>query len=191
MGEDKEKKKVEIEGAGEVNTENKEIALLIAVLALVLAIAELLGGSAQTRSVQANIEAANLWSFYQAKSIRAAGLEVTIGLAEADMHAMTDPHQKEAREALVSKWKQAIAHYESDPVKNNGKEQLAERAKEAEKERDLYEKKHARFELATGAFHIAIVLASATIITGMPILVYGAGILGFVGLINVLSGWLL
>lgn len=186
-----EEKKVEIEGAGEINAENKEIALLIAVLALVLAIAELLGSAAQTRSVQANIEAANLWSFYQAKSIRAAGLEATIDLAEADMSAITDPRQREAREALLAKWKQTIAHYESDPAKKNGKEQLAERAKEAETERDLYEKKHARYELATGAFHIAIVLASATIITGIPLLVYAAGIFGLVGLINVLSGWML
>ena len=36
-------KKVEIEGAGEVSTENKEIAMLIAILALLLAITELLG----------------------------------------------------------------------------------------------------------------------------------------------------
>lgn len=191
MKREKEEKTVEIEGAGEVNTENKEIALLISVLALVLAIAELLGSAAQTRSVQANIEAANMWSFYQAKSIRAAGLEASIELAEADMRAIPDPHQREAREALVAKWKKMIAHYESDKEKNNGKEQLTERAKEAEKERDLYEKKHARYELATGAFHIAIVLASATIITGIPLLIYASGFLGLAGLINVLSGWLL
>jgi len=191
LSEPHQEKKVEIEGAGEISTENKEIALLIAVLALVLAIAELLGGSAQTRSVQYNIEAANLWSFYQAKAIRSAGLEASIELAEADMGSITDPLQRQSREALIEKWKKKIVHYENDPSSKEGREQLAERAKEAEKERDLYERKHARYELAVGAFHIAIVLASAAIITGLPILIYGSGFLGLAGLINLVSGWLL
>lgn len=186
-----EEKKVEIEGAGEISTENKEIAMLIAVLALVLAIAELLGSAAQVKSVQSNIEAANLWSFYQAKSIRATMLETAAEQLEADLPRVTDEKQKEAREALLAKWKTKVAHYESDSKTKEGKEQLTERAKEAEAERDTYEKKHARYELAIGAFHIAIVLASASIITGLPILVYGSAILGFVGLLNMLGGWLI
>jgi len=191
VGEQTEEKKVEIEGAGEISTENKEIALLIAVLALMLAIAELLGGSAQTRSVQSNIEAANLWSFYQAKAIRSAQLESAIELAEADMPVIAEQHQREAREALITKWKGKIEHYENDPKTKEGREQLKERAGEAERERDLFEKKHARYEIAIGAFHIAIVLASASIITGLPILIYGSGLLGLFGLINLLSSWLL
>ena len=184
-------KKVEIEGAGEVSTENKEVAMLIAVLALFLAIAELLGSAAQVKSVQANIEASNLWAFYQAKAIRATTLETAVQQLEIDMPSVTDHKQLEAREALVKKWKGTVARYESDPEKKEGKEQIAERAKEAEKERDLYEKKHTRFELAVGAFHIAIVLASAAIITGIALLVYGSGILGFIGLINLLGGRLI
>ena len=50
--------------------ENKKIALLIAVLALVLTFAEILGKSAQTNALSHNIEAANLWAFFQAKTIR-------------------------------------------------------------------------------------------------------------------------
>jgi len=184
-----QEKKVEIEGAGEVSTENKEIAMLIAVLALVLAIAELLGSAAQVKSVQSNIEAANLWSFYQAKAIRATTLETAVEQLEADMPAIANPAQKQAREALLTTWKARVARYESDPKTKEGREQIAEKAKEAEKERDTFEKKHARYELAIGAFHIAIVLASASIITGLALLAYGAGALGFVGLLNMLSGW--
>ena len=184
-------KKVEIEGAGEISSENKEVAMLIAVLALLLAITELLGSAAQIKTVQSNIEAANLWSFYQAKAIRATTLETAAEQLEADLPSITDHKQKEAREALVAKWKGTVARYESDPKTNEGREQIKERAKEAEHERDKAEEKHHKFEIAVGAFHIAIVLASAAIITGIVALVWGAGALGFVGLINLLFGWVL
>src|SRR5205814_2832943 len=49
---------------------NKGIALLISVLALVLAFSETFGKSAQTAALAYNIEASNLWAFFQAKTIR-------------------------------------------------------------------------------------------------------------------------
>src|SRR6185295_20326775 len=50
--------------------DNKKIALLIAVLALFLAFSETLGKSAQTEGISYNVEASNLWAFFQAKTIR-------------------------------------------------------------------------------------------------------------------------
>ena len=49
---------------------NKGIALLISVLALVLAFSETLGKNAQTSALAHNIEASNLWAFFQAKTVR-------------------------------------------------------------------------------------------------------------------------
>lgn len=187
----KQEKTVEIEGAGEVSTENKEIAMLIAALALFLAITELLGNAAQVRSVQSNIEASNLWAFYQAKSIRSTMLETAAQQLEADMPGLSDGKQKEQREALLTKWKSTIARYENDPASKEGREQLKERAAEAEHERDKAEHKHQKFEIAVGAFHIAIVLASAAIISGVGLLAWAAGTLGGVGVINMLLGWLM
>ncbi|MEK7753412.1 MAG: DUF4337 family protein, partial [Acidobacteriota bacterium] len=57
-------------GHGHVDPSNKKIALLIAVLALVLAFSETLGKGAQTAALSHNIEASNLWTFFQAKTIR-------------------------------------------------------------------------------------------------------------------------
>src|ERR1700755_2393313 len=56
--------------AKEASSENRKIALLIAVIALCLALSETLGKGAQTESISKNIEASNLWAFFQAKSIR-------------------------------------------------------------------------------------------------------------------------
>src|SRR5438094_9091698 len=50
--------------------ENRRIALLIAVIALCLALSETLGKGAQTEAIAKNVEASNLWAFFQAKTIR-------------------------------------------------------------------------------------------------------------------------
>ena len=49
---------------------NKKIALVIAVMALLLAFSETLGKSAQTEAMNLNIQASDLWNFFQAKTIR-------------------------------------------------------------------------------------------------------------------------
>src|SRR5215813_1245186 len=54
---------------------NKKIALLIAVIALFLAFSETLGKSAQTAALSYNVEASNLWAFFQAKTIRRTRVE--------------------------------------------------------------------------------------------------------------------
>ena len=48
---------------------NRKVALVIAILALFLSFSETLGKGAQTEVVTKNIEASDLWSFFQAKDI--------------------------------------------------------------------------------------------------------------------------
>ena len=65
------------EHAEHASGSNKNIALLIAVIALFLAFSETLGKGAQTDSISKNVEASNLWAFFQAKSIRRTVVEAT------------------------------------------------------------------------------------------------------------------
>ena len=62
---------------------NKGVALLISVLALVLAFSETLGKGAQTGALSYNIEASNLWAFFQAKTIRQTVLRTAAEELEA------------------------------------------------------------------------------------------------------------
>ena len=55
------------------------------------------------------------------------------------------------------------------------------RAKKAEDKRDTSLAKYHHFEIASAAFQIGIVLASATIITGMALLSWGAIALAVIG----------
>ena len=57
-------------GHGAIEGSNKRVALLISVLALFLAFSETLGKAAQTDALGANIEASNLWAYFQARTIR-------------------------------------------------------------------------------------------------------------------------
>ena len=71
-------------GAKPPERNNKRIALLIAVIALFLAFSETLGKSAQTAGLSYNVEASNLWAFYQAKTIRQTTLQASAELLKLD-----------------------------------------------------------------------------------------------------------
>ena len=114
------------ENAEHASGSNKKIALLIAVIALFLALSETLGKGAQTEAISKNVEASNLWAFFQAKSIRRTVVQATAEQATAKYH-----------------------HY----------------------------------ELASAAFQIGIVLASATIITGIAVLAWVSGVLALAGIV--------
>lgn len=170
------------EHAEHASSENKKIALLISVIALCLALSETLGKGAQTESISKNVEAANLWSFFQAKTIRRTAVQTAAEGLKITVPGISDEAQKAAALKQVEDWQKTAARYRSEPETNEGSEQLAERAKHAEHERDLSLAKYHHFEVASAAFQIAIVLASATIITGMIALAWISGLLALGGI---------
>ena len=170
------------EHAGHASGENKKIALLIAIIALCLAFSETLGKGAQTEAISKNVEAANLWAFFQAKSIRRTVVQSAAENAKLSLEASASDAARAALSKQIEAWQKTAARYRSEPETGEGQDQLAERAKHAEHVRDLAMAKYHHFELASAAFQIGIVLASATVITGMLLLSYLAAGLGTVGI---------
>ena len=167
--------------AKEASSENKKIALLIAVIALCLALSETLGKGAQTETIAKNVEASNLWAFFQAKSIRRNVVQTAADQAKLSLDTASDA-AKAGLQKQIDDWQKTAERYRSDPKSGEGQEQLSERAKHSEEERDLAEAKYHHYELASAAFQIGIVLASATIITGMIVLAWISGVLAIVGI---------
>jgi Domain of unknown function (DUF4337) len=165
------------EHAEHASGENKKIA----VIALFLALSETLGKGAQTESIAKNVEASNLWAFFQAKSIRRTTVQTAVD--QAKLATPGDDTMKAALQKQIDDWQKTAARYRSEPETGEGTEQLAARAKHAEEERDLATAKYHHFELASAAFQISIVLASATIITGMAALAWIAGLLTLAGVV--------
>ena len=168
--------------AKEAAGENVKIALLIAVIALFLALSETLGKGAQTESISKNVEASNLWAFFQAKSIRRTVVQTAAEQSKLSLGSAGDDAAKAALQKQIDDWQKTAARYRSEPETGEGTEQLSERAKHAEEERDLATAKYHHFELASAAFQIGIVLASATIITGMIALAWISGLLTLAGI---------
>lgn len=175
--------------AGHGSPENKNVALLISVLALVLAFSETLGKSAQTAALSNNIEASNLWSFFQAKTIRMTTLRTATEQAELELKRATDLKTKEALESRIASWRKSAERYDSEPETGEGRKQLAARAKAAEQKRERTLAAYHHYELASAAVQIAIVLASAAIITTMMWLTWISGALGVLGVMFCLIGF--
>jgi Domain of unknown function (DUF4337) len=161
---------------------NKGVALLISVLALILAFAETLGKGAQTGALAYNVEASNLWAFFQAKTIR----QTVLRTAAEEMEAGSP---SEGQKKQISKWKDTAQRYQSEPDTGEGREQLAARAKEAEKKRDRSMAAYHHYEVASAAVQIAIVLASASIIAEIVALAWVGAALGIVGVVFCLIGF--
>jgi ABC-type multidrug transport system fused ATPase/permease subunit len=167
--------------AGHGGPENKRIALLIALLALILAFSETLGKASQTSALDANIEASNLWAFFQAKTIRMTTVRAFAEAADIEARHMSAGEHKAALEKQIADWKKAAARYDSEPETQEGRKELSARAKAAGEKRDRALSAYHQYEVASAAVQIAIVLASAAIITSMAWLAWIAGALGLVG----------
>jgi small-conductance mechanosensitive channel len=161
---------------------NKKIALLIAVLALFLSFSETLGKSAQTEAIDANVKSTDLWAFFQAKTIRRTTLLTAAAQLKLQEVTVADPPAKAAMERQIADWEKTAATFDSDPKSREGRKELTERARAAEETRDLAMAKYHHYELASAAFQVGIVLASATVITGILALAWFAGLLGVLGL---------
>jgi hypothetical protein len=161
--------------------EDKLIALVIAILALFLAFSETLAKSAQTEAISADVQAGNLWAFFQAKTVRMTTLRTASEAMKLQADSVSDAAVKAAIAKQIQSWQKTAARYESEPDTREGRRELAERATEDTRRRDVSLAKYHHYELASAAFQIGIVLCSAAVITGIVALVWFAGALGLAG----------
>ena len=168
-------------------------ALLISCLAMVLAIASLGGSNATKEAAHENILAANTYSFYQAKTIRQQALKIAI--SDLELKLASDPKMlpqiKDLFTKKIEEYQKTIARYESEPETKEGKKELLVKAKDHEAIRDHALLQDPWFDYAEGLLQIAIVLLSVSIIGSIPALFLVGGIVGFLGLLSTLNGFLL
>jgi hypothetical protein len=178
------------ETAVEAKEKDRRAALVIAVLALLLALTEAGARRAQHVSTESNIEASDLFNFYQAKRIRSTVAETAAELLEAQKTAVSDPKAQEAFDKQIEAFKAMVARFEKDPKKpEDSMEAIQKRAEEATERRELANHRLERYELGSGLTQIAIVLASAAIITDMGALLWLSVGLGAVGALLMALGF--
>jgi hypothetical protein len=168
---------------GHIEGDNKKVALLIATLAAFLALSETAGKSAQTAALSYHIEASNIWAFFQAKTIRMTTVRTATEELELTAATVQDAQTKEAMAKRLAAWRAAAARYDSEPETNEGRKELMTRARDTEKKRDYKLAAYHHLELSSAAFQLAIVLASAAVVTGVMLLA-GIGVgLGVIGVV--------
>ena len=165
----------------ETSDGNRGVALLIAVLALLLAFSELGGSNADNEAIELNVEAPNLWSFYQAKTIRRTSILTAAEDMEVRLLTVTDASVRQNYEKRIKDWRNTAARYESEPETGEGRQELMARAKKAESSREVQKAKGDIFDISSALLQIGIVLASSAVITGAIALAWVAGALGVFG----------
>src|SRR5262249_36598953 len=182
------KEKIEETEKGHEGSQSSKlrIGLLIAALAAMLSLLEAGGKSAQTEAINVNLQASDLWAFFQAKTARMTTIQTAGESAKLSLLGDLPAEAKAAIQSQIDAWNATVARYDSEPQTGEGRKELTERAKEPEAERDAA---YLLFELGSAASQLAIVLASATIITGLIFLVYLAGALGLLSVVLGIIAW--
>ncbi len=167
------------------------IGVYIGILAVILAVTAMGGDNAAKEATLKNIAAANTWSFFQAKNVRRQLmrshtedlellLETTPGLT---------PEQRTRISEKIAANKAYDAKLTSDPEAKEGLDELFQRGKVLEAERDRAMGQDPYFDYAQACLQIAIVLASVAIISGgVPLLALSI-ILGLTGTLLTFNGF--
>ena len=179
--------------SGDSEARNKWVGVYIGVLAVLLAICGVGGGNAAKDATRSNIEASNTWSFFQAKNIRRTAISISadeLELMLASQSAMP-PEAKQKIEAKIKDYRAQAQRLTTDPVKKEGLDELFEKAKSLEVERDVALRKDPYFDWSQALLQIAIVLASVHLIIGNMWLLGMSGGLGALGLLLMINGFTL
>jgi hypothetical protein len=166
-------------GHGHIDSSNKKIALLVAVLAAFLAVSEMGGKSAQTEVLTQHVEATNMWTFFQAKTVRQT--IVRTAAEELDAQYKDTGTMPAAVKGQIDQWRKTAQRYDSEPETSEGRKELMARAKMHEGKREIARAAYHLFEYGSAAFQLAIVLSGAAALTSVMWLAWIAGGLGVVG----------
>jgi len=144
---------------------------VITVLAALLAINTLMGGSNSSKILNNTIEANNTWAFYQAKSIKQT-------LAEMALDDAVRAGDNKKAEVLKAK----VDRYENEP--REGKRDLMARARALEAERAVAKDRSPWYTYTGSLLQIAIVLLTASILSVSKRLFHASVAVGAVAVVT-------
>jgi len=146
--------------------------MVISVFALILAVNSWYGGKLSSITLNNTIAANDVWSFYEAKSIKQT-------LAEQSLDDAIYRKDTKKIEQLEAK----IARYESDPKTGEGKKELMAKANKLEAERDYAKKQSPWIGFASTLYQLSIVVLSASILAVSMEMFWGSFFVAGLGLL--------
>ena len=155
------------------------VSVTMAILAVLGALVTLLGHRAHTEELLLQAQATDQWAYYQAKNIRLHEME-----AVADMVGTLAPQDKEKAAAVHEKYVKEVERYKSD------KENIGDKAKEVESERDLVSRRADRFDGGEALLEVGLVICSVTLLTKRRYFWFTGMFFGAAGVILAITGFL-
>jgi Domain of unknown function (DUF4337) len=156
------------------------VSVTISILAVLVAAVTLLGHRAHTEELLLQSQATDQWAYYQAKNIRLHEMQ-----SIADLLGALALQDKEKAATLREKYIKEVERYEGD------KEDISEKAKELEKERDLLGRRADRFDGGEAFLEIGLVICSITLLTKRRAFWFGGMLIGLTGVVLALTGFFL
>ena len=174
-------------------TFRKFAAIYLGIVAMLLAITSLGGSNATKVMLSANIQASDVYGYYQSKYIRQTVYQTTAEEFEAQLLAQPDMTEaaKAKFEEVIKRYRSRAERYESDPSTGEGKKELLAKAKEWEAKRDHAAERDPNFDFAEALFQIAIVIGSVSIVAASRSLIKLSGGLAVVASLLMINGFFL
>ena len=151
----------------------RRVALLIAALAAALALTEGAVQRAQTEYIAHNIAASDNWTFYGFKETRARLSEQTVTI----LQALPSPADQ-ARQDAVAQAQTIIKRMRDGDPSSPGTHEVQKRAEAEQQALEHSFHRYHLYEYASGALQIAIVLASAAVVTQFAPIAVASGVIG-------------
>jgi len=174
-------------------TFRKFTGIYLGIVAMLLAITALGGSNATKTMLNSNIQASDIYGYYQAKNIRQTVYQLTAEQLDSELLSLTNvPEAARAKiEDRIKRYRDRVDRYETDPATGEGKKELLAKAKEFEARRDQAAERDPNFDFAEALFQIAIVLGSVSIVAASRPLVHLSGILAIAGTLLMINGYFL
>ena len=171
----------------------KLTGIYLGIVAMLLAITALGGSNATKTMVNSNIQASDLYAYYQAKNIRQTAYQLTAEQLDSELLATPDiPEAARAKiQDRIQRYRERVDRYESDPAAGDGKKELLAKAKEWEARRDHAAERDPNFDFAEALFQIAIVLGSVSIVAASRSLLKLSAVLAAAGTLLMINGYFL
>jgi hypothetical protein len=149
------------------------------------------GGNASKEATLKNIEATNVWGFFQAKNMRRHTLRLEVD--QLELTVLSNPaltaEARAAIEAKIADYKKIDAELTSNPKTNEGLDELFNRGKALEAERDVAMRQDPYFDYGEALLQIAIVLGGVAIISGGSTLLITSAVMGTLGTFMTINGF--
>jgi len=171
----------------------KYTGIYLGIIAMLLAITALGGSNATKTMLNSNIQASDIYAYYQAKNIRQTVYQLTAEQLDSVLLALPDmPEAARAKiQDRIQRYRERVDRYESDPMTGDGKKELLAKAKEWEARRDHAAERDPNFDFAEALFQIAIVVGSVSIVAASRSLVKLSAALAVGGTLLMINGYFL